>query len=339
MQRVSHSLPLVFGGGPIGNLQQPVNDADAIAAVERAFDLGIRDFDTAPHYGRGLSERRVGDALRSRAGYALSTKVGRLMLPDASMGMASDLDGFRSPMPFRPEYDYSAGGIARSHEASLDRLGLARIHRLLVHDIGTFNHGERNGQYWNQLTQGGGFRALERLRGTRTIDAIGLGVNEVEVCLAAMREVHLDTVLIAGRYTLLDQKALDRLLNACLDAGTSVMLGAPFNSGILVTGTRGPATPYYDYQPASPEVIERVRRMEAVAERHAVPLAAAALQFPLGHPAVKGVVAGFRDAQQVDQAVAWMTHAIPDNFWAELVAEGLLRPDAPTPSSRNGAPT
>jgi D-threo-aldose 1-dehydrogenase len=329
---------LSFGTGPLGNLFGKVRDADARATIERAFDLGLRHFDTAPHYGRGLGERRLGDVLRSRSGYTLSTKVGRLMRPDASWGEESTQDGFMSPLPFRPEYDYTADGILRSHEASLHRLGLARIDLLLVHDIGTMNHGAANARYWEQLTKGGGFQALQRLREEGSVGGIGLGVNETEICLAAMREVHLDKLLIAGRYTLLDQTALNGLLAACLSVGTEVLLGAPFNSGVLVTGVEGPATPFYDYAPAPAEIIERVRRIAAIAETHEVPLAAVALQFPLAHPAVTSVVAGFRDPAQVEQALSWMAQSIPADFWAELRKESLVRADAPLPALQVGGP-
>lgn len=328
---------LSFGAGPIGNLFERVSDDEAARAIDTAWQHGIRHFDTAPHYGRGLSERRVGNALRGRRGYRLSTKAGRILQPDNQIIDDRMRDGFRSPMPFQVRYDYSGDGILRSHEASLHRLGLSHVDLLLVHDIGAGTHGAEDASYWAQLSDGGGLRALERLRDEGTVGGIGIGVNEVEACLRMMQSVRLDAVLIAGRYTLLDQQALERLLPACLDAGTEVLLGGPFNSGILVTGTKGAAAPYYEYAPAPPEIMARVRRIEQVAARHDVPLPAAALQFPPGHPAVSQVVAGFRSAAQVDQSVAWMQHPIPGDFWAELKHEGLLRVDAPTPDRKTAA--
>jgi D-threo-aldose 1-dehydrogenase len=326
---------LAFGAGPLGNLFEPVSADRAAAAIERAWARGIRHFDTAPHYGRGLSERRVGDALRGRAGYRLSTKAGRVLVPDAAITDDGLRDGFRSPMPFRARYDYSGDGILRSHEASLHRLGLASIDRLLIHDIGAATHGAADADRWTELTDGGGLSALRRLVDEGSVGGIGIGVNEVEACLHLMDLTHLDTVLIAGRYTLLDQQALDRLLPACLAAGTQVLVGGPFNSGILATGVSGPGDPYYDYAPAPAAMIERTRAIERVAARHRVPLPAAALHFPLAHPAVSRIVAGFRSPEQVDQAVDWLDHPIPTDFWADLKAEGLIRADAPVPAEGN----
>lgn len=329
------TLPLAFGGGAIGNLNGVVSDAAAQATIVAALEAGMRHFDTAPHYGQGLSERRLGDALRGRDDVTISTKAGRLLRPDTVRNTAPR-DGFHSPMPFHAVYDYSADGIQRSHEDSLQRLGLARVDMLLVHDIGAMTHGAANAGYWEQLTRGGGLRALADLRDAGTIDRIGIGVNETAACLAVMREIRLDTVLIAGRYTLLDQQALDALLAACLAAETRVIAGAPFNSGILATGARvapGAAPPYYDYAPATAERLAQVARIEAIAAAHRVPLQAAALQFPLGHPAVQQVLAGFRDPAQVATAVGWIAHPIPADFWAELKHEGLLRADVPVPAT------
>ncbi|NKJ42233.1 aldo/keto reductase [Novosphingobium sp. SG720] len=319
---------LGFGGSSLGNLMAPVSAEDAASTVDKAWELGLRHYDTAPHYGRGLAERRLGDALRARTGFTLSTKAGRVLEPDTAMGRAGLHDGFVSPMPFRARYDYSAAGILRSHEASLHRLGLAYIDRLLVHDVGSQTHGANHGGHWHDLLQGGGWRALQRLREDGCIGGIGLGVNETAVCLSLMQETQVDTILIAGRYTLLDQSALDALLPACLQAGTQVWLAAPFNGGILATGPDGPGTPYYDYAPAAPELVAKVRRINAVAARHGVPLPAAALQFPLHHPAVAQVIAGFRHPTEVERAIAWMKWPIPADFWAELKAQGLLREDA-----------
>lgn len=329
------TLPLAFGGGAIGNLNGVVSDAVATETIVAALAAGLRHFDTAPHYGQGLSERRMGDGLRGRDDVTISTKAGRLLHPD-TVRNAAPRDGFHSPMPFHAVYDYSADAILRSHDDSLQRLGLARVDTLLVHDIGTMTHGDANTRHWEQLTKGGGLRALAKLRDTGTVARIGIGVNEIDACLAVMREIPLDTVLIAGRYTLLDQQALDALLAACLAAGTRVIAGAPFNSGILATGARvapGAAPPYFDYAPANAERLAHVARIEAIAAAYAVPLQAAALQFPLGHPAVGQVLAGFRDPGQVASAIGWIAHPIPADFWAELKDDGLLRADAPVPAT------
>lgn len=323
---------LGFGAATLGNLYKPLADADARATLDAALAGGLTYVDTAPHYGRGLSERRVGDALRGRENAVLSTKVGRLMLPDPTITDDREREGFRSPMPFRREYDYSRDGIMRSVEASLHRLGLARIDLLYVHDIGTLTHGAANARYWGQLTTGGGFAALERLRDEGSIAGFGLGVNEVAVCLDAMREVQMDAILLAGRYTLLEQEALDALLPACADAGTSIVIGGPYNSGILATGTKDGGMIHYDYGPAPAAVIAKVRAIETVCDRHAVPMPAAALQFALAHPQVASVIPGLSNAERVADTVALHAHPIPADFWAELRAERLIRDDAPVPA-------
>lgn len=326
------SVPqLGFGAASLGNLYQPIADADARAAIDTALAAGMTYVDTAPHYGRGLSERRVGDALRSMPDAVVSTKVGRLMDPDISVRDDRQRDGFRSPMPFRMRYDYTHDGILRSHEHSLQRLGLARVDLLYVHDIGRYTHGDAADGYWQQLTTGGGLRALERLRGEGAIRGFGVGVNEIAVCLDVMREAGLDAILLAGRYTLLEQDALDALFPACERAGTSIVVGGPYNSGILATGTRGGGTIHYDYGPAPKPVIARVRAIEAVADRHSVDLPAAALAFVLAHPLVASVIPGMGSAARVERTVELFQNPPPLAFWEELRAEGLVREDAPLP--------
>ncbi|MGP7796790.1 aldo/keto reductase [Sphingomonas sp. CLY1604] len=322
---------LGFGAASLGNLYQPVSDADARATLDAALDAGLRYIDTAPHYGRGLSERRVGEALRLVPDVVVSTKVGRLMDPDPSVTDDTERDGFRSPMPFRMRYDYTHDGILRSHEHSLQRLGLAHVDILYVHDIGGLVHGAEAGRYWEQLTTGGGLRALERLRDEGTIRAFGLGVNEIAVCLDAMREARLDVILLAGRYTLLEQHALDALLPACADAGTSIVVGGPYNSGILATGTKRGGPLHYDYGPPPEDIVARVRGIEAVADRHGVTLPAAALQFVLAHPQVASVIPGLGNPQRVAQTVDLYRESVPADFWAELRRERLVREDAPLP--------
>lgn len=322
---------LGFGAASLGNLYQPVSDTDARAALDAAIAGGLTYIDTAPHYGRGLSERRVGDAIRLRSDVVLSTKVGRLMDPDSSVVDDRERHGFRSPMPFRMRYDYSHDGILRSHEHSLQRLGVARIPLLYVHDIGTLTHGAAAAGYWEQLTGGGGLKALERLRDEGVIDGFGVGVNEIAVCLDVMDRCRLDAILLAGRYTLLEQQALDDLMPRCAEAGTMVVIGGPYNSGILATGAKGGAAGHYDYGSAPETVIAKVARIEAVAERHGAPLAAAALAFVLAHPQVASVIPGIGSARRVEQTLALYRTKIADDFWSELRHEGLIRPDAPTP--------
>jgi len=330
MGRTDCALPeLGFGAAAMGNLYAAIHDASAAATLDAALSAGFRYFDTAPHYGRGLSERRLGDALRGRGDVIVSTKVGRLMDPDASITDDRERDGFHSAMPFRPRYDYSYDGILRSHEHSLQRLGLARVDMLFVHDIGRVTHGEADAQYREQLIAGGGFRALESLRDQGAISGFGLGVNEVEVCLDLMEAARFDVILLAGRYTLLEQGALDALFPACAAAGTSIVVGGPYNSGILATGSA--AAGRYNYAPAPEAVLTKVRALEAVAARHHVSLPAAALAFVLAHPLVASVIPGIADPQQVSDTMRLYAEPIPSAFWTELRDQGMVRPDAPLP--------
>ena len=330
MGQTDCALPeLGFGAAAMGNLYAAIDDASAAATLDAALSAGFRYFDTAPHYGRGLSERRLGDGLRGRGDVIVSTKVGRLMDPDASITDDRERDGFHTAMPFRARYDYSYDGILRSHEQSLQRLGLARVDMLFVHDIGRVTHGEADARYREQLIAGGGFRALESLRDQGAIAGFGLGVNEVEVCLDLMEAVRFDVILLAGRYTLLEQGALDALFPACAMAGTSIVIGGPYNSGILATGSA--AAGRYNYAPAPEPVLAKVRALEAVAARHRVSLPAAALAFVLAHPLVASVIPGIADPQQVSDTMRLYAEPIPSAFWADLRAEGLVRPDAPLP--------
>ncbi len=324
--------PIGFGGGAIGNLFHRIDDATARAAVDAALDTGVRYFDTAPHYGRGLSERRIGDALRARQDVVVSTKVGRLLTPDPTITDDSERDGFLSPMPFRATYDYSHDGILRSFEASLQRLGLACVDILLVHDIGQMVHGAAGETYWRQLTEGGGFDALVRLRDEGAIKAFGLGVNEIAVSVRALQVAPIDILLLAGRYTLLEQEPLDVLFPACAKAGVEVVIGGPYNSGILVTGTRSGGAIRYNYDAAPTDLIARVAQIEAIAAAHNVPLPAAALAFVLAHPVVASVIPGVAHPDHVHQTMAWHNTVIPEDFWSELRHEGLIRRDAPVPN-------
>lgn len=324
------TLPeLGFGAAAMGNLYAAIDDGRAAATLDAALAAGFRYFDTAPHYGRGQSERRLGDALRGRPDVLVSTKVGRLMDPDASIVDDRERDGFHTAMPFRARYDYTHDGILRSYEHSLQRLGLARVDLLFVHDIGRVTHGDADAMYREQLTHGGGLKALERLRDEGAICGFGLGVNEVAVCLDLMAIARFDVILLAGRYTLLEQEALDAFFPACAAAGTSVIVGGPYNSGILATGSV--AAGHYNYAPATEAVRGKVRALEAVTARHGVSLPAAALAFVLTHPQVASVIPGIADPQQVSDTMRLYAEPIPSAFWAELRAEGLVRPDAPLP--------
>lgn len=321
---------LGLGLAPIGNLYKPMSDADARDIIDTAITLGVRYFDTAPFYGFGLSERRTGDALRGRDDLTISTKAGRLLIPIRRDGTAVERHGFASPMPFEPVFDYSYDGILHSHEQSLHRLGLPRIDLLLIHDIGRMTHGAAHEERLKQLVKGGGLKALRRLRDEGVISAIGLGVNETDVCLDLLDRTELDIILIAGRYTLLEQGAIETLLPRCAAGGVSVVIGAPFNSGILASGASELAA-RYNYVPASHPIRLRVRRIEEVCAAHGVPLAAAALQFPLAHEAVAAVIPGFASAAEVRSGIDHFRTPIPPALWSDLRSEKLIDAAAPVP--------
>ena len=326
---------LGFGAAPLGNLYAPVAEDEALAAIHAAYTQQIRYFDSAPLYGHGMSEHRCGEALRHypRDSFVLSSKVGRLLRPGREPSDA--WDGYAEALPFRTVYDYTYDGAMRSFEDSLQRLGTDRIDILLVHDIDVRTHGVDGQKRCFDEAISGAFEALRRLRAEGVVAAIGLGVNEVEVCIAAAGRVDIDCALLAGRYSLLEQGALDTFLPLCVTREIGVIVGGPFNSGILASGASGEAR--YDYGPAPLAVVDRVRRIEAVCKRHRVPLAAAALQFPYGHPAVATVIPGARTRAEVEQNVALLQVAIPADLWHELKAEGLMRSDAPCPIEGNAA--
>ena len=321
------SLPCIgMGCAPIGGLYQPVSDAQARATLDGAWDAGVRFFDTAPFYGYTQSERRLGAALRERPRheFVVSTKVGRLMRPDASVRPGDD--GFAAPLPFRPHYDYTYDGVLRSHEDSLQRLGLERIDILFVHDIGKATHGEHDQQYWRQLTTGGGFRALDELRASGQVKAVGLGVNECEIVLCAMAEFDLDCTLLAGRYTLLEQASLSPLLDLCVERGNAIVIGGPFNSGVLAGNGK------FNYADAPAAILKRVARLDAVCREFGVPLQAAALQFPLAHPAVASCIPGGQDLAQLRKNLDWFATPLPDALWLALRDADLLDARAPLPA-------
>ncbi|WP_371614151.1 aldo/keto reductase [Streptomyces sp. NBC_00454] len=312
---------LALGCAALGNLYRPVTDEAAHATVDAAWDAGVRTFDTAPHYGLGLSERRLGAALqgRPRDSYTLSTKVGRLLEPDPRGIPGNDLGhGFAVPSTHRRVWDFTADGVLRSLEASLERLGLDRVDIALLHDPD--DHAEQ------ALREA--YPALERLRGEGVVGAIGIGMNQCALPARFVRETDIDVVLLAGRYTLLEQDGLAELLPEAAARGRSVIIGGVFNSGLL-TAPRPGAT--YDYAPAPQPVLERALRLLAVTERHGVPLRAAALRFPFGHPSVASVLTGARSPEEVRDTVEQLRRPIPDALWDELRAEGLLDPDTPVP--------
>lgn len=325
---------LGLGAAPLGNLYRPLLEHEARETLDTAIELGVRYFDTAPYYGFGLSERRTGDALRGRSDAVISTKAGRLLAPAPKIDTSGERHGFVSPLPFEPEFDYSHDGILRSHEQSLQRLGLGRIDILLVHDIGKLTHGDAHGEKLTQLIDGGGLKALRRLRDEKIVGAIGLGVNETAICLDLMARAEIDVLLLAGRYTLLEQGAIDELLPRCAQAAVSVVIGGPFNSGILATGSSVSVPPRYNYSPAPDAIRARVQKLEAVCASHGVPLAAAALQFPLANPVVAAVIPGFASADEVRAGVDRFKTRIPDVLWADLRREGLIDPRAPVPETK-----
>jgi D-threo-aldose 1-dehydrogenase len=323
---------LGFGGAGIGNLYRVLDETQAVAAVSESYANGVRYFDTAPFYGFGLSELRVGGALKdAQPAPVISTKVGRSLVPAGPQDQNVGREGYFSPRPFAPKFDYSYDAILKSHQQSLERLGVPRVDILLIHDIGALTHGAANALYTQQLIDGG-FRALRELKSSGAVRAIGIGVNEVPECLRMLDMFELDCILLAGRYTLLEQPALDDLLPACVERSVSILCGGPFNSGVLATGSRAGARTHYDYAAPPAAVLERVQRLEAVCDEFAVPLQAAALQFPLGHPAVATVVAGAASGEESRNIAAKFAHRIPAEFWQALRERGLVDPRAPLPA-------
>ena len=315
--------PLGFGGAPLGNMFNAVDEATAEATLQAAWDSGIRHFDTAPHYGAGLSEHRFGHVLRQRPrdAFVLSTKVGRLQVPDRNAPRSAQ---FIDALPFRPVYDYSADGTRRSVEDSLQRLGLSHIDIAYIHDIAEDAHGPAWEGLFDQAMDGAA-RALTRMREEGVIRAWGLGVNLAEPCLRALDRADPDVFLLAGRYSLIDHAALDALFPACAARGVHVVVGGPFNSGLLAGGTT------FNYAEAAPAEVAARDRVAAVCARHGVDIRAAALQFCAAHPVVASVIPGAKGAARVRENAALMRAPIPAGFWAALKAEGLLPEAAPTP--------
>jgi len=322
---------LGFGTAPLGNLYRALDEDTAQATCRAAWEVGCRYIDTAPLYGLGLSETRLNHFLRGkpRDQYVLSTKIGRILevtTPEQRTGQGKFFD-----TPSRKEvYDYSYDGTLRSFEFSLERLGLDRIEILFCHDLDMFNHGsaEAVDRRVREFMEGG-YKALLRLREEGVIRAIGAGLNEWQVCERLARAGDFDLFLLAGRYTLLEQDALETFLPLCQERGIGIVLGGPYNSGILATGPRPGA--YYNYDPAPPAILERVAAIQRVCEAHGVSLAEAALRFPLGHPSVVSVIPGAQSPEEVRRNAQTLRARIPAGLWSDLKAEGLLRGDAPAP--------
>jgi len=309
--------PLGIGTAAIGNLYAPVSDAEAEDTIRAALEAGITYFDTAPHYGFGLAERRLGAALGD-ARVLLSTKVGRLLEPTAERG---ERHAFVDADPYEPRFDYSADGVRRSHESSLDRLKRDRVDILLAHDLGRLTHGGEHERHMRAFLEGG-YRAMRDLKEAGAIGAIGIGVNEIAVCLELIGRVELDVILLAGRYTLLDRSAAEVLIPECDRRGIRLIIGGPYNSGILAQDDLSDsARLHYDYAQAPPDMIERAQRLAAVCARFGVALPAAALQFPLRDPRVATVIAGVARPSEVRDLITRAGAEIQDEAWAALARE------------------
>jgi D-threo-aldose 1-dehydrogenase len=322
---------LGFGGASLGELFVPVPEHDAIATIDAAWDSGIRYFDTAPWYGRGLSELRTGSGLRdhSREEFVLSTKVGRWLRP--ASGDQFERGPWVGGSPNEVVFDYTYDGIMRSVEQSRLRLGITRFDIAFIHDLDHLYFDEATfAAHFHDLATSG-WKALEELRSSGQVKAVGAGINALGLIPRFLDAVDVDAFLVAMPYTLLKQEVLDDEFPAAMARGVGFVIGAVFQSGILATGAVEGAT--YDYAPAPADVLERVRRIEAVCARHEVTLAAAALRFPLGHPGVAAVIPGAFHPDQVRRNVAAFESPIPADFWAELKHEGLLRADAPVPDA------
>ena len=313
-----------MGAAGIGNLYAAIDDAQAEAAVACAWDGGLRYFDTAPYYGFGLSEQRLGRALEAldpQQSALVSTKVGRILVPVDQPARVRH--GFVDGAAFEPRFDYGRDAVLRSHEQSLVRLRRAHVDILLAHDLGRLTHGPDADRHMYDFLEGG-YPAMAELKRQGLVGAVGIGVNEIEVCEFLRERVDLDVILLAGRYTLLDQSAADRILPACAAGLTQLIAGGPYNSGILALPTCEQLHPHYDYEEPPPEMIERTRAIEAVCLSHGVELPVAALHFPLQHSAVATVLSGMSSAAEVEQGLARMAAQAPASLWTALRAGGYV---------------
>ncbi len=325
---------LGFGGASLGGFDKSISERNANATVLEAYNAGLELFDTSPYYGYGRSEHRCGHVLRNmpRDTYLISTKVGRCLAPLRS---GEPTDGLRlGGLRFRPEFDYSYDGAMRSYEQSLARLGVGPVDILLIHDVDAFTHGNEDSTWrWFERALEGAYRALCELRSNGDVRAIGVGLNDVSWCNRFLEATEIDCLLLAGRYTLLDQSAQTELLPRCVARSVGVILGGPYNSGILATGTIAGAR--YNYAAATPEIIDRVKHLETICETHDVPMQAAALQFPLRHPAVSTVIAGAAAPREVSENVEFMNVPIPSTFWDHLRSEGFIEAHVPEIPGQN----
>ncbi|MBR0873387.1 aldo/keto reductase [Bradyrhizobium tropiciagri] len=320
---------LGLGTAPLGDLFARLDDAAAIAAVERAFSLGVNLLDSSPLYGHGLAEHRCGTALRrvARDQIVVCTKVGRWMDPFHGRGEGSNFVGGQ---PHRAVFDYSYEGTMRSVEQSLLRLGTDRIDLLLIHDVDVWTHGKEAIEARFREAMAGAYVALDKLRAERVVKGIGVGVNEADMCVRFAKAGTFDTMLLAGRYSLLEQPALAEFMPLAAEQGIGVMLGGVFNSGILATGAVAGAK--YNYKDAPPEVMQKVAAIERVCRAHGVALPVAALHFALGHPAVASLVLGAHVPEEVERNVAALSVPVPAALWRDLKAERLLDDNAPVPA-------
>jgi len=323
-----HVTALGIGTATLGGSRIDVTREESEAIIHAGWAEGVRYVDTAPFYGVGAAERRVGDALRDkpRDDWVLSTKVGRLLRADAN---AEGPGGRKPPLPFAVVYDYSYDGIMRSLEDSFQRLGLARADMLFAHDIGVYQHGAEQNAIHMRALRNSGYRALDKLRSEGTVQAIGIGVNEREACMEVMQFGQWDAFLLAGRYTLLEQAPLEDLIPKCQAAGTTLVIGGPLNSGLLA----GRDT--WNYAPAPPDMTARADAIRRVCESHGASLPAAALQFPLAHPVVSAIIPGPRNEDEFETNLKLLQHKLPSALWSDLKREGLLHADAPVPADND----
>jgi len=321
---------LGFGSAPLGDIYQVLDDETAINTVETAADLGINFFDTAPHYGQGMAEHRVGTALRRKPldKLVLSSKVGRLLVP--APGGRTRTSRFVGGLEFDVVHDYGYDATMRSLEHSLMRLGLPRLDLLLIHDADPWAHGPEEGPKRYKEAMDGAHKALVKLRSEGAIQGIGFGTNHPDYVSKFLRDGDFDCFLLAGRYSLLEQPALEEALPLAKEKNVGVILGGVFNSGILATGPVGDAT--YNYMPAPPEILEKVQRIESVCRSYNVPLGTAAIRFCLGHPQVSSLALGAVRAEEVRANVTAMTTPVSPSLWSDLKAEGLLEESVPTPT-------
>lgn len=322
---------LGVGTAPLGDLYEVLDERQAAGMLETSWELGLRLYDTAPLYGGGLAEHRTGAVLRQmpRNQFVLSSKVGRWYRPPQA-GRQANRGNWAGGLEFDASFDYSYEGAMRSFEQSTLRLGISRLDMLLIHDVDVHTHGTREAcdRRFDEAMEGA-YRALVELRKNRDIEAIGVGVNEADMCARFARAGDFDCMLLAGRYTLLDQSALDEFLPLCEQKGIAMLAAGAFNSGVLASGPKVGGK--FNYSDAPRAVLDQVAKLDSVCRAHGVPLAAAAIQFPLGHPSVASVVVGAIDETEIRQDAQLMATPIPSALWDQLRSEGLLRKEAPVP--------